>query len=212
MENTCPLCNSFSTVLITYRNIEYSSCPTCSGIFMDRTSLPSKNDEVLRYTQHNNDVHDVRYQKFVQPIVAGILQDFDQSHLGLDFGAGTGPVISKLLMDEGYVIQQYDPFFHNHAELLDQKYDYIACCEVVEHFHNPATEFKLLSKLLKNKGKLYIKTALFAHDTDFGKWHYKDDPTHVFFFQENTMEYIRDKFGFSQVVFINDVVIFSKGG
>jgi hypothetical protein len=111
---------------------------------MNRTSLPSKNDEVLRYTQHNNDVNDVRYQKFVQPLVTGILQDFDQSHIGLDFGAGTGPVISKLLTDEGYVIKQYDPFFYDHAELLNQKYDYIACCEVVEHFHNPAKEFKLL--------------------------------------------------------------------
>jgi len=39
------------------------------------------------------------------------MKDFNTNHKGLDFGAGTGPVISKVLKDKGYCIAQYDIFF-----------------------------------------------------------------------------------------------------
>ena len=70
-----------------------------------------------------------------------LLWDFTSKHTGLDFGAGTGPVISKVLKDNEYKIKQFDPFFHNYPELLKEKYDYIVCCEVMEHFYDPAKEF-----------------------------------------------------------------------
>jgi len=98
---------------------------------------------------HNNDVNDSGYHKFVSPIVNAVLNDFLPEHKGLDFGAGTGPVISKLLTDRNYQIKQYDPYFFNLPELLQKKYDYIVCCEVIEHFYDPDKEFQLLKSLLK---------------------------------------------------------------
>lgn len=206
----CPLCHSSADVQWVFRKKAYLSCSSCKGIFMTRHDLPADNEELLRYQEHNNDVNDSRYQKFVEPIVTSIRKDFHPKDTGLDFGAGTGPVISKMLTDLGYDIKPYDPFFHNHPDLLRFEYDYIACCEVVEHFHDPRQEFLLLKRLLRDGGKLYIKTAYYHPGLDFEKWHYKDDPTHVFFYQKETLEFIRHSFGFADLTFVDGIAILTK--
>lgn len=163
------------------------------------------------YKQHNNDITDIRYQNFVRPIVDRVLADFLPTDLGLDFGAGSGPVISKMLSDALYSIKQYDPFFHNYPEVLQQTYNYIVCCEVVEHFHNPYKEFSLLYHMLKETGKLYCKTVLYSDDIDFPSWHYRNDKTHVFFYQKETMRYIQKHFHFSNLEFCDaHCVVFTK--
>jgi SAM-dependent methyltransferase len=133
------------------------------------------------------------------PIVKSVKKRFSGKHTGLDFGAGTGPVISKLLGDQNYHIELYDPIFHNYPEKLDSKYDYIVCCEVIEHFHNPGKEFKLLKSLLKNGGVLYCMTELYRTELNFLRWYYKNDETHVHFYQKETIEWISLNFGFSNV-------------
>jgi hypothetical protein len=148
---------------------------------------------------HNNDVNDQAYRKFVSPITDAIKKDFVQEDMGLDFGAGPGPVISRVLSDCGFHIEQYDPFFFNIPELLDRKYHYLACCEVIEHFFNPEKEFALLKKLLLSGGKLYCMTDLFSEDKIFETWYYKDDPTHVFFYQAKTLLWIKERFGFQKM-------------
>ncbi len=154
---------------------------------------------MMRYQKHNNDIEDEGYRKFVAPITSAIMKDFTQNHKGLDFGAGTGPVISKILKDNGFSIKLYDPFFHNNPKLLEEKYDYIAACEVIEHFHNPKKEFSLLKELLQPNGKLYCMTNLYNESIDFKNWDYISDITHVFFYHKNTILYIKEEFGFSDV-------------
>jgi SAM-dependent methyltransferase len=190
----CPLCrNSGETVSGT----EFYLCGECWGFYRHFRHRPDMDEEKARYKTHNNDVHDPRYQRFVSPIVSAVLRDFTPSHSGLDFGAGTGPVISKLLREQGFNIVQYDPFFHNHPALLEDTYDYIVCCEVVEHFYIPEREFALLKRLLKPQGRLYCMTALFAPGMEFRDWHYIRDSTHAFIYQSATMEWIRQKYHFS---------------
>ena len=153
----------------------------------------------MRYEEHNNDVNDEKYQQFVSPITSAILKTHSAEDLGLDFGAGTGPVISKVLKDNNYSIFQYDPFFHKYPELLNNKYGYIACCEVIEHFYNPHKEFSLLKKLLKKDAILYCMTDLYDESIDFHTWYYKNDPTHVFIYQKHTIHWIQEEFEFSNV-------------
>jgi SAM-dependent methyltransferase len=204
----CPLCNSMSHRFSEYRSKEYLQCSLCSGIFLNRIHLPSNSEELARYHEHNNDVNDPAYQRSVQPVVTAILNDFSKTAQGLDFGAGTGPVISAMLGNEQYRIQQYDPFFFK-MDLRGLQYDYIVCSEVIEHFHHPAREFTLLKKLLKKGGKIYIKTALYSRDIDFEKWYYKNDQTHVFFYTEKTMHFIRTSYGFSDLEIAGNVIILS---
>jgi len=199
----CPLCQNPGEA---FNEDELFICKNCLGIFRPKKSQLTPFEEKLRYKTHNNDVNDKRYQKFVSPITTSILNEFTPKDTGLDFGAGTGPVISKILKEKNYNISQYDPFFYNNPELLEEKYDYIACCEVIEHFYNPQKEFKLLKKLLKPKGILYCMTHIYNPDIQFADWYYKKDPTHVFIYQKETFKWIKKQFDFSTMT-IDDRLI-----
>jgi len=205
----CRLCKSDSDLFYTIKGNNYLLCPTCEGIFVENNNLPDRELEVARYKAHNNDVNDAGYRNFVKPIVNEILNYQYQSEIGLDYGAGPGPVVSQMLIERNYTIKQYDPFFYNYPELLNQQYNYIVCCEVMEHFHKPAVEFFTLKNLLLKGGKLYCKTNIYNASIDFRNWYYKNDITHVFFYQEKTLQFIRSEFKFSNVQIRNDVIIFS---
>ena len=175
---------------------------------MDKNLRPNSETEKLRYEEHINDVENEGYRKFVSPITSAILNDFLPTDKGLDFGAGTGPVISKILNDNNFSIVQYDPFFHNYPNLLNAKYNYIACCEVMEHFYHPKKEFKLLQNLLQPNGKIYCMTDLYDESIDFHKWYYKNDQTHVFIYHKNSINWIQKKIGFSDVTIDGRLITF----
>ena len=206
----CPLCNSKACSYYNYNKRHFYKCMTCCGIFLDRKLWLTKEEEIARYTMHNNDVEDKKYQQFVAPITNAVLKDFTAKHRGIDFGAGTGPVISKVLGDHNYKIVQYDPLFHNHKVLLDLRYDYIVCCEVMEHFFHVKKEFDLLRKIMLPNGKLYCMTVLFDDCNDFHNWYYKNDPSHVFIYQYKTIYWIKKTFKFSHVKIKDRLITFSK--
>lgn len=209
LSNFCPLCNSKGAVFFRHKNRLYHQCSNCSGIFVDKDLRIFGKAEKSRYEEHVNDVEDIRYQKFVLPITSAILRDHTPKDKGLDFGAGTGPVISKVLEDNDFSIVQYDPFFYNHPELLDSKYNYIACCEVIEHFHNPKKEFLLLKDLLQKNGKLYCMTEIYNETVNFKTWNYKDDATYVFIYHKKSLEWIKDELGFSNMIIEGRLITFS---
>ncbi len=210
MLTTCPLCQSSSEIFFQRKNRIYYTCPNCGSIFLPQELLPLLHEEETRYREHNNDVNNPGYQKFVSPIVQAVKADFTPRHKGLDFGAGTGPVVTKLLSDEGYRLELYDPIFHNHPHLLKQSYDFIVSCEVVEHFHQPAGEFARLKTMLKEKGKLYCMTSLYDDTIDFKGWYYKDDFTHVIIYRAETFRYIRETFGFSDLKIENNLIVLTQ--
>jgi SAM-dependent methyltransferase len=201
-EQPCPLCHLPASMSMG----EFFSCQNCGGIFRARHTYPTPSIEKDRYETHNNDIHDERYQQFVSPITQAVLAEYSPAHQGLDFGAGTGPVISYMLQKQGYQIRQYDPFFHNHPELLHDTYDYVACCEVMEHFHHPDREFELLRRLLRPGGGLFCMTHLYEPGLDFDTWYYKKDPTHVFIYQRKTVHWITKQYDFRAVT-INDRLV-----
>jgi len=206
MKRNCPLCNTVSELF--YEDTQrYYRCLTCCGIFVDSKDLPDKTQEKHRYELHDTDTEDEGYRKFVLPVTSSIKRDFSVLACGLDFGAGTSAIISKVLKD--YNISNYDPYFHNYPHLLDKKYDYISSCEVIEHFYNPRKEFKLLKSMLKPHAKLYFMTDIYDKKTDFASWYYKNDPTHVFLYSRETFQWIKKEFGFCDVFIEKRLIVFS---
>jgi SAM-dependent methyltransferase len=195
----CKLCHATAPFFREIYNRKYYRCLRCYAVFLAPEYYISKEDERKRYEEHNNDVEDFRYQKFVEPVVSAIEKMFGKESRGLDFGSGTGPVAAKLLRDKGYGVELYDPFFCDDRSKLDDEYDFIVCCEVVEHFHQPAREFGLLRSLLRPAGALVCMTELLPENIDFRAWHYNSDRTHVFFYHPKTFEWIRSEFGFSKL-------------
>lgn len=190
----------------------YYDCPGCKAMVKDKAFHLSPEEEEEVYLQHNNDVNDQRYQKFTSPITNFILKRFSPEHQGLDFGSGTGPVITKVLKDQQYQIETYDPFFAPKRELLDKQYDYIACCEVMEHFYHPRKEFERISQLLKPGGMFIAMTLIYNDSFDFSSWPYKKDPTHVFIYRAETIRYIAGKFNFSVELIGKRILVLRKEG
>ena len=207
----CPLCNHAGKIILKNTTTRFFECTCCKGIFIPSNKLPDAKAEKERYLAHNNDVNDKHYQQFVNPIVQKVLKDFTPAAMGLDYGAGTGPVIAKLLEENNYSIALYDPFFHNYPDIFKKKYDFIVCCEVIEHFHSPGKEFVRLKSLLNPGGKLYCMTHIYQPDKiKFESWYYKNDPTHVFMYQEETLKYIKKNIAFSRMTIEGRLIIFEN--
>lgn len=199
----CPLCKSHSGSSVDEK---YCRCSTCQGTFLLKIHYPGNKEEREKYEQHNNEVHDIGYRKFVSPITNAVLTHFGKEQIGLDFGAGTGPVISKVLQENGYSIKQYDPFFFPFPELLQEQYDYLVCCEVMEHFFDPAKEFEQLKRMLKPGGALFCMTHIYDDSIDFASWYYRKDPTHVFIYKRETLEWIKNVYEFSKLRMDNRLI------
>ena len=210
MINKCPLCDSDSKIFYENKEKLFHQCNNCKGIFVDASLLSDSRKEKSRYEFHKNNVEDEGYQKFVAPITNSILEDYSKKDKGLDFGSGPTSVISKILNVKDFEIVQYDPFFHNYPELLEKKYNYIACCEVIEHFYSPKKEFILLKNLLQNKGKLYCMTNIYDENINFDKWYYKNDFTHVFFYHKDTFQWIKNEIGFSEMAIDGRLIVFTN--
>lgn len=193
----CSLCGGSSNLFFEMPDKKYHQCGQCSGVFLDQACYVSREAEKKRYEEHNNDVNNPRYQKFVEPVVLKIQEKFSTEHKGLDYGAGTGPVVAKMLEDKGYFVELYDPYFRDNPEALQRKYDFIVCCEVIEHFNAPAKEFARLRSLLTPGGVLFCMTDPYSEDTDFKNWYYKNDPTHVFFYHQKSLLWIKSQYRFS---------------
>ncbi len=206
----CPLCGGRKYIYYRLNEKTYYQCEKCNSISLDESVHLNPEEEMKRYLEHNNDVEDTGYQNFVKPITSAIFKDFDENHKGLDYGAGSGPVITKILTDYSYNIKTYDPYFHNFPDYLKERYDYIACCEVIEHFYHPYCEFKRLKKLLNKNGVLYCQTGIYKENINFKDWYYKNDPTHVFFYTEKSIYWIKEHFDFKDITIRNRLIIFRE--
>lgn len=208
----CPLCKGDAFLFALIGRKKYYQCHNCQGVFLDSRNHLPVNQERNRYLQHNNNISDPGYRNFAQPLVSLIENDFPPNSTGLDYGCGNGPVVASMLSEKNYPIELYDPFFKPHAEQLNKQYDYIVCCEVIEHFYHPEKEFHRLASLLLPQGKLYCKTHLLSEEIrgNFENWWYKNDPTHVFFYPWKTLTYIATYFDFLSVKMKDGVIVFSS--
>ncbi|MCU0235831.1 MAG: class I SAM-dependent methyltransferase [Acidobacteria bacterium] len=209
MNEPCPLCRDPAAFFSTARKRDYHLCGRCGAVFMAPRHHLSAEAEKKRYEAHRNDVDDPRYQAFVRPLVNLVLEQCRPQQQGLDFGCGTGPVVSRLLAERDYRLAQYDPFFRDRPQLLERAYDYIVCCEVIEHFRDPAREFRLLRSLLERGGRLFCQTELYAPGSELAAWPYANDTTHVIFYQERTLEWIRDHFAFTALAVAGRLAVFT---
>lgn len=206
--DSCPLCSENSQLFRLFRKKRFLTCSNCYSVFLHPDHFLTPKEEEDRYLKHNHDVENPNYQNFVLPLVELVTKRFSPTHKGLDFGAGKGPIVSKLLSDKDFSIKQFDLYFWNDPHVLEETYDYIVCSEVIEHFRNPLEEFTKLRKLLKEGGALYCMTSIFDESIDFEKWYYKDDPTHVFFYHTKALEWIKDNFQYKEVQIDKNLISF----
>lgn len=210
MKSDCPLCQTPSETFFLDNKHHFFLCPNCEGIFRDTKQLLSISEEKKRYLNHISNIDDKGYYKFVSPIINAVKQFALKDSYGLDFGCGHTPVLSEHLKNEGYQMSVYDAIFYREKAVLEKQYDFIVCCEVMEHFFSPLSEFLKLQHLLLPDGKLICKTDLFDKTSNFKDWYYKNDPSHVFIYQTKTIEIIKEMCQFEDVKIKDRLITFSK--
>jgi len=208
----CPLCSAAACQPFSQdKRRQYWRCDNCQLIFADPTTLLDAAAELSIYQQHQNDPADERYRAFLNKLAAPLQQRLaGVGFHGLDFGCGPGPTLSLMLTETGQQMSIYDPYFADNPEVLTQQYDFICATEVIEHFYQPAREWQLWLNLLKPGGWLGLMTKLSDQVSDFGNWHYKNDPTHVSFFSSHTFAYLAARDGFRLEILGPDVILLQK--
>ena len=193
--NPCPLCKTEGASFFSKdRFREYYHCLECGLIFVPSQFHLTPEQEKERYDLHENKPNDPGYRKFLSVLVDPITEIVPKGSKGLDFGSGPEPVMAGMLKEKGYQIAIYDKYYADDQLVLTQQYDFITCCETIEHFVNPKKELDLMVSLLKPGGWLGIKTNLFDFKPhSFDNWHYKRDLTHICFFTEKTFHWIHQE-------------------
>lgn len=201
-----PECRPFQIV----GDRKYWRCERCQATFLDPSMLPAPEAELSEYLLHRNDPDDARYRRFLETLTKPLLERLPPGSCGLDYGCGPGPALAVMLREAGHDVALYDPFFHHDPAVLDNQYDFIACAEVIEHFHRPSEEFEKLDALLRPGGVLAVMTRFLSDDSTFAQWHYRRDPTHVVFYREQTLQRIAARFGWDCDIPCSNVALMIK--
>ncbi|MCC2616911.1 class I SAM-dependent methyltransferase [Aestuariibacter halophilus] len=188
---SCPLClAAHCTPYHQDARRRYFQCQTCALVFVDPQQRPSSDQERQEYNLHQNHADDPGYIRFLERVIHPIEARCPSPASGIDFGCGPGPVLATQLRQRGYEMTIYDPFYFPDRTPLSQTYDLITCTEAIEHFHQPAKEWQMFTALLNPGGWLAIMTKRVIDPQRFATWHYKNDPTHVSFFSEQTFRWL----------------------
>ncbi len=183
----CPLCGgSESEPFHEDRRRPYLRCGQCALVFVPPAYYLCREAERAEYDLHRNRVDDEGYRAFLSRLAQPLAARLGAPARGLDFGCGPAPALACLLRDAGHQVSLYDSFYLPDQSCLQGKYDFICATEVVEHLHRPGHELAMLWSMLAPGGWLGIMTKLVRDRPAFAGWHYKNDPTHVCFFSEQT--------------------------
>ncbi len=208
----CTLCSNKNAVLWAkdrYRT--YLKCPECDLVFVPEAYYPTPDKEKERYDLHNNDPENEGYKNFLNKLILPLIPHLMKDDKGIDFGSGPTPSISILMQKRGFAVTNYDPFYSNKKDVLNQTYDFLTCVETVEHFHHPQKEWKRIIGMVKSGKWVGIMTQLLTDKIDFDAWYYKRDETHVCFYSKATFEWLAMKYNFKIDYMSDSVIVFQVG-
>lgn len=213
MENlNCKICKALIGKLTTLRNSRiFYHCDACGFISLDPKFLLSRDEEKARYDLHENSIDNSGYLKLLQDFVKTAVKPYSVTSV-LDYGSGPNPVLAKLLSEEHYDVDIYDPYYMPWDATKKSHYDLVVSTETFEHFQDPVKEFEFITSILKPRGYLAIMTSLACSYENFKAWRYKDDTTHIAFYSMQTFNKLAELFSM-EIIYSNDknmVVLRSK--
>lgn len=206
---TCPLCHSpHPEAFFSDKRRHYLRCNTCQLVFVPPEQLLGLQEEREIYDLHENNAEDPGYQRFLNRLAIPLNAKLgDSGKQGIDFGCGNDSALPKLISSHGHHVSLYDPYYFPAQDVLQKRYDFIACSEAIEHFHHPAKTWQLWCKMLKPDGVIGIMTKRWLSRARFSTWHYKNDVTHVNFYHEETFQWIAETFHLNLTICGPDVVM-----
>jgi hypothetical protein len=206
----CPLCSSSEIVeCLKTQGRTYLSCERCELLFLDPSQRLSPTAERERYELHENSESNEGYVRFLERLITPLAEHLPEGARGVDFGCGPSAILGRLLERRGFHAANFDPFFYPERP-KGMGYDFVTAVEVFEHLFTPAEVIPDMLSLLSSGGVLAVMTSKPPPPFDLPQWYYLRDPTHVSFYQDNTMNWIAKKWRLSVVSTTENVWIFRK--
>lgn len=206
----CPFCLSPSERCHQDRRRDYYHCPQCLSVHVPVGFHLDAKQEKAEYDKHENDPEDLSYRRFLSRFFDPLCERISPEAYGLDFGCGPGPALVSMLEEAGHTMEMYDLYYYPDGSVLQKQYDFVTATEVVEHLADPLGVIDKLWSLLKPGGVLGLMTKRVTDVEAFKSWHYKNDPTHIAFFHEQTFRFIANRLGGELDLAGADVAFLSK--
>jgi SAM-dependent methyltransferase len=207
----CPLCHSAEIAFHEEAHgRSYHRCARCQLVFLHPNQRLDAEAELAHYRTHENDPDDVGYRRFLSRLADPLLARLAPGSVGLDFGAGPGPGLARILAEAGHRIRIYDPFFAPDPSVLRRTYDFVTASEVLEHLFHPGEELERVHRLLRPGGWLAVMTEPHPVDRPLREWRYARDPTHVAFYSPATLQWIATHFRWTMESVSSTVTLFRK--
>jgi hypothetical protein len=185
----CRLCQSHDSVPAgRSQRRDLVHCRACGLVFVPEAQWVSVEAERARYGHHDNTEANAGYARFlgeVADVVDGLARP---SARVLDFGSGENAVLARILRDRGYDCTPYDPLYEIGATALDELYDVIVLCEVIEHLRDLRGELDGLRGCLRPGGHMVVRTQCYPSLEGLATWWYARDATHINFFSRESLE------------------------
>lgn len=207
----CPLCEEKDLVFYHKdKKREYWQCRICDVVFVPPQFHLNNIEEKAEYDLHQNSSDDTGYRKFLERILQPVLKQIPEKSVGLDFGCGPGPTLSKMFEERGHDMRLYDVYYFPEESALNCQYDFVTTSEVVEHLAHPMEVFSQLWQIVKEEGVLAVMTKRVQGREAFSSWHYKNDPTHITFYSESTVRWLAERLNAELEIAGSDVFLLKK--
>lgn len=188
----CKICNSPS-LLFFQNGRQFFRCTDC--LFLFSPDRVSKEEEYAHYKNQWGGANPESWDSKAQVLLNVILQYVKPKSI-LDFGSGCGS-LTEAFNNLGVNTTPLEPMVHGF--LKDQRYsskfDAVVGVEVIEHLPDPVAELKEIEKVLSPNGVMVFSTLMTNSFIEhplarehFKSWWYKDDPTHVSFFCNQSLD------------------------
>ena len=185
-------------------------CLECDFVFVPSQYHLSQSEERKRYDTHNNNPEDPRYRQFLSQLTEPLNEIISSDSCGLDFGCGPGPTLSLMMQEKGHQMDLYDKFYARNQSVFEKSFDFITLTEVLEHLCDPVFELERLASILKSKGILAVMTQTLTQDIDFKSWYYKNDPSHIGFYNDKSLTCLAVLLELEKTQFSDRVIFFKK--
>ena len=190
----CPLCLHEKTSLIgSGFGRTYVYCDFCHLVFVPKCEHVSSARERAEYDLHENDNSSQSYRRYLGQVAKEVIGIGYSSPKILDFGSCKDYVLTRILREQGYSCEAYDPLYGIGSSALEKKYDIVVLCEVIEHLRDLPRELELIGNLLEPDGALYIRTQFYENKETVPTWWYANDVTHINFFCLQSLQYVAKK-------------------
>lgn len=206
--------------------VPYYQCKNCGFVFsnfMDSWSLKDFREKIYNEDYHKADGalpgfenagrrQTVSYQNGLR--LVSLLKGGEGVIRVLDYGSGGDPGDTGLaLMDAGFHVTSYEPYFSDSAINVNGKFDFIYLIEVIEHCHELDEVCHFLNEHLSDGGLIHIQTLLHPYpspDNILGSWYISPRNGHISIFTFQALAVLFRRFGLNVVNTLFGVVAFRQ--